>query len=178
MLTPYLIPVLLIATSAVWFFYIIGRPPRVEIFCDPSRHPFRQEWDDNGGHQILFRIGVKNVSKFTAVNRAQVLVTGSDPFMMRCIPARLLLMNEDRSARDFFLPPDATQYVDVLQQSQPSGDLLLWHTVCNQEIRIHPGNYIITTTVYGANTEAISKRFSISQQGTVFALIPQGIESI
>ena len=54
---------------------------------------------------------------FGLVYSAEVLLTKTEPYMIPCIPARLLLMNEVKSVREFFLPPDGIQYVDVIQQS-------------------------------------------------------------
>jgi hypothetical protein len=100
-----------------------------------------------------------------------VQITLIDPFEMLCIPARLLLMNEDPSAREFFLPASGTQYVDVIQQSQPSGDAYLWHIVKNQSIKLKAaGNFSIEITTYGDNADSVSQYFDIVKEGTVFAL--------
>lgn len=164
-------PLLLVAVGTLWLYYV--KQPRFEIVCEPSVHPFRQEWDDAGGHQTLFRVGVHNKSRYKGVNKATVQITSIDPFAMQCIPARLLLMNEDPSVREFFLPASGTQYVDVVQQSQPSGDAFLWHVVKNQPIQL-PATHSFTVqiTAFGDNTDAVSKNFQIVKQGTAFAFRP------
>ena len=82
-------------------------------------------------------------------------------------------MNELPSAREFFLPPEKIQYVDVIQQSQ-GGALLLWHTVPNQPQRIanSKDHYLVEITALGDNAKAVSKKFRISREGEVFALTP------
>lgn len=171
--TPYMVPMVFVLAGIAWFAYSHLRPPVMEIVCEPSHHPFRQEWDDDGGHQILFRIGIRNRSRHRAVNKAVVQITLINPFDMLCIPARLLLMNEDPSAREFFLPASGTQYVDLIQQSQPSGDAFLWHIVKNQPIKLKAaGNFKVDVTAYGDNADSASQRFDVVKEGTVFALKP------
>ena len=172
MAQPYLAPFLLLAFGCLWLIYWKTRPPRFDIVCEPSHHPYRQEWDAPSGlgHQILFRVGIKNLSTTKAINKAEVVLTSTDPFAIPCIPAPLRLMNEEESVRSFFLPPNGIKYVDVIQQSQPNGNLILWHGVQSQPKQITPKDYSITITAFGDNAEALSKRFDIVRQGGAFAL--------
>lgn len=163
MLTPYLLPALLVSVSLLWFFWSIYRPPRLEIICDASRHPFRQPFTVKGEHFTLLRVAVHNRSKFRAVERAEVKLTTAQPFMMDWVPARLRLMNEPETVREFFLAPDGIQYVDVAQYGHQK-NLWLWHTVPNQDGRIEWKDYDITITVYGDNTDARHEVFVLKTE--------------
>jgi len=41
------------------------KAPCIDIVCYSSHHPYRQEWDDSGGHQILFRVDIVMIVMLT-----------------------------------------------------------------------------------------------------------------
>jgi hypothetical protein len=58
-----LVPFVFTLSGIAWF--VLLQAPCIDIVCYSSHHPYRQEWDDSGGHQILFRVDIVMIVMLT-----------------------------------------------------------------------------------------------------------------
>ena len=132
------------AYDALW---ASSAPPRdIEILHEIGT-PYRQEWHDDGGCQTLFRVAVVNYSDSIHLEGVSARLTKISP-AIHGVPFGLRIMNRPETVHEFSLRPGATEYIDVVQQSRPSGLMYLWHTVPHLPKDIPTQSYDFEITVF------------------------------
>ena len=160
----------LVGVGISWLIWLGFRAPRLKITCVPIREPYRHEWDDTGGHQILFRIAVENLSETKGVPRAEIRVSNMKP-SIQYVPCNLLPMNEKPEVKEVSLPPRTPKYFDLFQQNHPNGNLYLWDTVTWSPKKIPSTDYVLTISVSGDGAKSKSQNFELIREGSVWVLL-------
>ena len=135
--------------------------------------PYQQRWDDHGGHQTLWRLRIKNRSDSQALEQVSIAVSSMTPWAIQGIPAKMRIRNQLESVQHVDVPPGGEEFFDIIQQSQPSGALLLWHIVPGLDKHIATQPYDLTITAFAKNSppRTVKCRITCEGQNNTCALI-------